>query len=171
MGSTGPEKVQYDPNFTDNVINSIGPKTSPRLRQILTSLIRHTHDFARENDVTFDEWMEAVKMLIWAGQMSNDRRNEVQLMCDVIGLESLVDEITYKQAGDATQLATSSAILGPFFRHDAPIRENGSTITFDTPKDGKVAFMHGVVRCASTGKPLAGTEVDVWQASTNGRSM
>lgn len=81
----------------------------------------------------------------------------------------LVDEITYKQAGDATALATSSAILGPFFRHDAPTRENGSTITFDTPKDGKVAFMHGVVKCAKTGKSLASTEVDVWQASTNGK--
>lgn len=83
----------------------------------------------------------------------------------------LVDEITYKQAGDATQLATSSAILGPFFRHDAPTRENGSTITFDTPKDGKVAFMHGIVKCAKTGQPLADTEVDVWQASTNGTSL
>lgn len=74
--------------FTENVINSMGPKTSPRLREVMTSLIRHVHDFAREVDLTVDEWMAGVQMINWAGQMSNDRRNEGQLVCDVIGLES-----------------------------------------------------------------------------------
>lgn len=81
-------KSKYDPNFTSNVINAMGPKTSPRIRQVLGSLIQHLHDFARENDVTVEEWMQGVQMINWAGQMSNDRRNEGQLMCDVIGLES-----------------------------------------------------------------------------------
>lgn len=81
-------KPKYDPDFTRNVINAAGPKTSPRLRTVMASLIQHLHDFARENDITIPEWMEAVKMINWAGQMSNDRRNEGQLLCDVIGLES-----------------------------------------------------------------------------------
>jgi len=38
-----------------------------------------------------------------AGRMSTDRRNEGQLVCDVLGLESLVDEITYKLASDAKE--------------------------------------------------------------------
>ena len=79
---------KYDPTFTQNVLSAMGPKTSPRLRQVMTCLIRHAHDFARETDLNVDEWMAAVQMVIWAGKMSNDRRNEVQLMCDVIGLES-----------------------------------------------------------------------------------
>lgn len=79
---------QYDPTFTDRVINSIGPKTSPRLRQLMTSLIRHVHDFARENELTVDEWMAGVNLINWAGKMSDDKRNEGQLLCDVIGLES-----------------------------------------------------------------------------------
>lgn len=74
--------------FTENVVNSMGPKTSPRLREVMTSLIRHVHDFAREVDLTVDEWMAGVQMINWAGQMSNDRRNEGELVCDVIGLES-----------------------------------------------------------------------------------
>lgn len=74
--------------FTESVISSMGPKTSPRLQEIMTSLIRHVHDFAREVDLTVDEWMTGVNMINWAGQMSNDRRNEGQLLCDVIGLES-----------------------------------------------------------------------------------
>lgn len=79
---------RYDPTFTDRVISAMGPKTSPRLRQVMTSLIRHVHDFARETDLTVDEWMAGVEIMNEAGRMSNDRRNEGQLLCDVIGLES-----------------------------------------------------------------------------------
>jgi catechol 1,2-dioxygenase len=79
---------RFDPNFTQNVIDAMGPKTSPRMRQVMTSLIRHVHDFARENELTVDEWMKGVQLINWAGQMSNARRNEGQLVCDVIGLES-----------------------------------------------------------------------------------
>ncbi len=80
----------------------------------------------------------------------------------------LVDEITYKKATEAHDEITQSAILGPFFRHDHPIREKGATITFDTPEDGQIVYMHGVVTDAKTKKPLANAEIDVWQASTNG---
>jgi len=138
------------------------------MREVMTSLIRHVHDFARETELTVDEWMAGVQLINWAGQMSTDRRNEGQLVCDVIGLESLVDEITYKKATEAHDETTQSAILGPFFRHDHPIREKGATITFDTPEDGEVVYMHGIVTDAKTKKPLANAEVDVWQASTNG---
>ncbi|KAI4721234.1 putative dioxygenase [Aureobasidium sp. EXF-10727] len=159
---------RYDPNFTNHVISSIGPATDPRLRKVMTSLIKHVHDFAREVDLTVDEWMAGVDMINRAGQMSTDRRNEGQLLCDVIGLESLVDEITFKAAADAKDAVTQSAILGPFFRHDAPLRSMGDSISFDTPKDAEVAYMHGVVYDAVTKKPVDGAEIDIWQASTNG---
>jgi catechol 1,2-dioxygenase len=166
---------RYDPNFTKHVISSMGPATSPRLRTVMTSLISHVHDFARSIDLTVDEWMAGVDMINRAGKMSTDKRNEGQLLCDVIGLESLVDEITYKAAaggagGDAstTTTTTQSAILVPFYRHDAPLREMGDSISFDTPADAQVAYMHGVVRDAVTGVPIANAEIDVWQASTNG---
>jgi catechol 1,2-dioxygenase len=81
---------RFDPNFTQTVINAMGPKTNPRLRQVMTSLIRHVHDFARETELTVDEWMAGVELMNWAGQMSTDRRNEGQLVWDVIGLESYV---------------------------------------------------------------------------------
>lgn len=86
----GVPEPQYnaDSTFTDSVINACGPKTNPRLRQLMASLIRHIHDFARENGLTVDEWMKGIEMVNWAGQMSNDQRNEGQLLCDVIGLES-----------------------------------------------------------------------------------
>ncbi|KAK5058555.1 hypothetical protein LTR84_010818 [Exophiala bonariae] len=164
----GSKAHRFDPNFTQHVIDAMGPKTSPRMRVVMTSLIQHLHDFAREVELTVDEWTEGVSLINWAGQMSNEKRNEGQLVCDVVGLESLVDEITYKKASEATNVATQSAILGPFFRHDHPIREKGATISFDTPKDAEVVYMHGRVLDATTQKPLVGASIDVWEASTNG---
>lgn len=81
---------RFDPNFTNNVISAMGDKTSPRFRQLMTGLIQHVHDFARENELTVDEWMAGVQLMNWAGQMSDAKRNEGQLVCDVIGLESYV---------------------------------------------------------------------------------
>ncbi|ERF73552.1 hypothetical protein EPUS_08759 [Endocarpon pusillum Z07020] len=159
---------RFDPNFTQHVIDAMGTKTSPRMRKLMTSLIRHVHDFARENELTVDEWMKGVELINWAGKMSNDRRNEGQLVCDVIGLESLVDEITYKKAAEAADSVTQSAILGPFFRHDAPLREKNASITFDTPKNAQVVYMHGRVLNAKNKQPLSRASIDVWQASTNG---
>lgn len=46
--TNGHQKIDYDPHFTDAVIAATGPKTNPRLKEAITALIRHVHDFARE---------------------------------------------------------------------------------------------------------------------------
>lgn len=158
----------YDPDFTASVIAATGPKATPRVRQVMSSLIQHVHDFARENHITVAEWMQAVEFLNRSGQMSNDRRNETQLVSDVIGLESLVDEITSKLLVDSDYEATKTAILGPFFRKDTPPTANDASIIKTMPADGEITYMHGVVTDAATGKPLEGVTVDIWQCSTNG---
>ncbi|KAL2071055.1 hypothetical protein VTL71DRAFT_12290 [Oculimacula yallundae] len=160
--------ARFDLKFTQHVIDAMGPNTSPRMREVMSSLTQHIHDFAREVELTVDEWMEGVKMINWAGQMSTDKRNEGQLLCDVIGLESLVDEITFKKAAEATSPATRSAILGPFFRNDHPVREKGDSISFNTPGDAEMVYMHGRVLEAHSKTPLANASIDVWEASTNG---
>jgi len=161
------DTARFDPQFTKNVINAMGPKTSARMRQVMSSLIQHVHDFARENELTVDEWMQGVELINWAGKMSDDKRNEGQLVCDVIGLESLVDEITFKLAAEADDSATASAILGPFFRHDAPELSNESTIVHGVD-DGDITYMHGRVVDLKTKKPIPNATIDIWQASTNG---
>ena len=37
---------------SDAVIESFAPSTDPRLREVLTSLVRHVHAFAREVELT-----------------------------------------------------------------------------------------------------------------------
>ncbi|KIW06216.1 uncharacterized protein PV09_02692 [Verruconis gallopava] len=159
---------KFDPNFTSNVIKATGPKCSPRLRQVMGSLIQHLHDFARENEITVDEWMAAVNFINEAGQMSTNVRNEGQLLCDILGLESLVDEITYKLASDAKDQPTATAILGPFWRKDAPIRRMGDSIVIKEMSNGDRTWMHGTVTDFKTGEPIEGAELDVWHTAPNG---
>ena len=54
---------KFNPNFTQAVINATGPKATPRVRQLTAGLIRHLHDFARENELTVDEWMTGVELV------------------------------------------------------------------------------------------------------------
>jgi hypothetical protein len=79
---------RFDPDFTQHVIETIGPKATPRTREVLSALIKHVHDFAREVELTIDEWMMGVNFLNAVGQISDSKRNEGQRISDVIGLES-----------------------------------------------------------------------------------
>jgi catechol 1,2-dioxygenase len=104
-----------------------------------------------------------------AGRMSDDKRNEGQLLCDILGFESLVDEITYKLASDAADEPTATAILGPFYRHNAPQLDMGACIVSDEiNKQGDRTWMHGTVTDFVTGKPVEGAVVDVWHTAPNG---
>ncbi|CRK34159.1 Catechol 1 like protein [Verticillium longisporum] len=147
-----------DLDFTARVIAATGRNANPRLAEIMPALLRHLHDFAREVELTADEWMAGIQLLNEAGQMSNDSRNETQLVCDVLGLESLVDEITSIKQGPrpssplqtqpptsdarggpkctpkktptapAPATSTPSAILGPFYRTAAPVLPANASI-------------------------------------------
>ena len=159
---------RFNPAFTKSVIDATGPKASPRIRKVVGSLIQHLHDFCRENEVTIDEWMGAVDLINAAGKMSDDRRNEGQLMCDVVGIESLVDEITFTLAGDAKDAPTATAILGPFWRKDAPLRQMGDSTVMNEIPDGDHSLLFGAVTDFTTGKPIEGAELDVWHTAPNG---
>ncbi|KAK4201091.1 putative dioxygenase [Triangularia verruculosa] len=164
---------RFDPDFTKNVVEGMGPATTPRNREVLGALIRHIHDFAREVELTVDEWMEGVKFVNALGEIyftSNKTRNETHRICDVLGLESLVDEIAHKIISEGELDPTSSSILGPFWSPNAPFRDLGGEIFQDgVPPNGRVTKMHGVIRDIITGKPIPGAVFDIWQASANGK--
>ncbi|KAI8155536.1 Catechol 1,2-dioxygenase [Colletotrichum sp. SAR 10_70] len=135
----------------------------------MTSFIRHLHDFTREVELTMDEWMTAVHFVNSVGQISNKTRNEAHRVSDILGLESLVDEIANKIVTEGDLDPTSSSILGPFWSPDAPFRELGDSIIQDPAPGGRVCKMHGTITDLSTGKGIPGAVFDIWQASSNGR--
>jgi catechol 1,2-dioxygenase len=160
--------------FTDTVISAMGPNTSPRVREVMTALTRHMHDFAREVKLTTPEYLAACDFVVRIGKMSDERRNEAILASDIFGLESLVDFLDQGAAAGATPAATaeasditSSAILGPFWREDAPVYPNGASIIQGGVEGGEMALVQGRV-LSLDGQPIEGAIVNVWETAPNG---
>lgn len=154
-----------DQNFTDMVIGSMGPKTTPKMRRILGSLIQHIHDFTRENAITVDEWLAGVEFINRIGQMSDAKRDEGILVSDVLGLESLVDTISHDLA-DQEFHHTDTAIIGPFYRANSPKYPNGASI-IQKDVGGELAYVHGKVTDGQN-RPLKGATLEVWHTAPNG---
>jgi len=146
-------------NITDVFMGYFGEDTNPRLREVMGSLARHLHDFAREVNLTHDEWRMGIEFLERAGEISDHERHEFVLLSDVLGLSSLVDMINSNPAG------TSSSVLGPFHISGAPPLEMGGDLK--DRFEGQVVLARGIIR-DETGAPIEGAELDIWQTAPNG---
>lgn len=155
-----------DQAFTDSVIGAMGPGTNPRLQKIFSSLIQHIHDFARETNLTVEEWKMGVDFVNRIGQMSDEKRDEAILVSDVLGLESICDSLTYDSLNANDQSFTSSAIIGPFYRENSPKYPNGKTI-IQQEVGGEKCWVSGKVY-DSNGEPLPEATVEVWHTAPNG---
>ncbi|MEO1313089.1 MAG: dioxygenase, partial [Pseudomonadota bacterium] len=101
-------------NITDVFMGYLGKDMDPRLRDVMGSLARHLHAFAREVNLTHAEWNTGIAFLERAGEISDKERHEFVLLSDVLGLSSLVDMLHSTAAG------TSSSVLGPFHITGSP---------------------------------------------------
>jgi hydroxyquinol 1,2-dioxygenase len=54
-------------NITAEVCRRIASAPNFRLREILTGLVQHLHDFAREVKLTESEWMAGIEFLTRTG--------------------------------------------------------------------------------------------------------
>ena len=59
-------------SITDAVVDRFADTPDPRLKQIVTSLVRHAHDFVRDVELTEAEWLAAVQFLTRTGQICSD---------------------------------------------------------------------------------------------------
>ena len=150
-------------DVTEAVLAAMNGASNPRLREVMASFIRHLHAFAREVRPTEAELAAGVDFLNRIGQATHDSHNEGVLFSDSVGLSTLVCLLNNGQDGPTE---TAAALLGPFWRADAPLTANGGSIV-RSPTPGAHLFFSGQV-CDPHGAPLAGVRVDVWQASPAG---
>lgn len=155
--------IERQEQVTDAVLAAMAGTEDARLAEIMSALVRHLHAFAREVRLTEAEWERAVECVVQLGQLTNDTHNEVVLASDALGLSTLV---CLMNNGDAGNTETAAALLGPFWRMNAPRTENGGSIV-RSPTPGPPLTAHGLVR-DKAGRPVAGARVDVWQASPVG---
>jgi catechol 1,2-dioxygenase len=134
--------------------------SDPRLREIMTSLVRHLHAFVKDVEPTVDEWAAAINFLTEVGATCTPVRQEFILLSDILGVSMLVETIN-NRAGEATE----STVEGPFHMVDSPPRELGADIALDGK--GEPCLVTGTVR-GTDGAPVPGAAVDVWQANSEG---
>jgi hydroxyquinol 1,2-dioxygenase len=147
--------------LTDDVVSRYKDCPDPRLKQIMTSLVKHLHSFARDVNLTEGEWMKGIEFLTAVGNITTEMRQEFILLSDVLGLSMTVVELNHgTEAGE-----TEATVQGPFYVPGAPELPKGAVVEGDPPGDpldvtGTIHDGHG--------KPIGHALLDVWQAGEDG---
>src|SRR3974390_3100984 len=110
----------------------------PRVREILTALVKHLHAFARDVHLTEEEFEKAIQDVIARGQKTTDTHNEAVLMSGSLGFSTLVCLLNN---GNKGQTETTANLLGPFWRMHSPPTENGGAVVC-SPAPGAAFFLH-----------------------------
>ncbi len=147
---------------TTAVLEQMAETPDPRLRQVMASLVRHLHDFARDVTLTPEEWLAAIGFLTKVGQTCTPARQEFILLSDVLGLSALVNLLHDETA---IEQGTESSLLGPFYSQSAPSFALGDTIA--SPGSGPELLLYGRVT-DRVGEPLANASIQVWQTDAHG---
>ena len=101
---------EYDQhNLTEAVIARLADTPDARTKEIMTGLVRHLHDFAREVKLTETEWMRGIDFLTATGQLCDDKRQEFILLSDVLGLSMLTVAMNHEKPDGCTE----STVFGP----------------------------------------------------------
>jgi hydroxyquinol 1,2-dioxygenase len=131
------------------------------LKIIMSSLVRHLHDFAREVQLSEEEWMTGIAFLTATGHQCDDKRQEFILLSDTLGLSMLTVAMqNAKPAG-----ATEATVFGPFHIDQAPEYQAGQDIA--NGASGEPLFVSARI-LNTKGEAVAGARVNVWQADADG---
>ncbi|MEU4092863.1 catechol 1,2-dioxygenase [Streptomyces sp. NPDC026673] len=131
--------------------------TDDRVIDVVEDLERTLLDFMRKHHITHDEYRRARDLVI-----SSVKEGEESLLLDVF-LEAEATDI-----GNLGRPGSAEAIEGPFYRPGAPRLSRPYRMPQRPDEAGRVLVFHG--RVTDTGnRPLAGAELDMWQADATGR--
>jgi hydroxyquinol 1,2-dioxygenase len=156
-----PMQLVTEDNITELAKERWATAHDARTRELLTGLVQHLHDYAREVRLTEAEWMAAIQWLTRTGQVSDAKREEFILASDVLGLSMLVVQMNqHFEPG-----ATPATVLGPFHIDGSPALDYAADMSQALP--GVPLFITGTVR-GLDGTPIGGAVLDVWQADQDG---
>src|SRR5215471_7277944 len=150
-----------DTNLTNAVLAKLASAPDARFKQVMSSLIRHVHDFVREVELTEDEWFAGIQFLTATGQKCDEKRQEFILLSDTLGVSMLVDALNHRAPAGATE----STVLGPFYVNGAPSLPSGANLADGLP--GEPTLFSGRVLTVD-GRPIPGAQIDIWHADAEG---
>ncbi len=149
--------------LTEKALAAYSRIDNARLRELMRGLIQHLHAFVKEAKLTDEEFEIAWALMAEMAKFTGDERNEFLLFCDVTGISELIDVINHSRA----PTAVGYALVGPFYRANAPLKQRGESIVSDDTEGDRVRIT-GRVYDLTTNAPIGGALLDVWQAATNG---
>ena len=150
-------------NLTAAVVERFQKSKDPRFREIISSAVKHLHAFAREVHLTEEEWFEGIKFLTAVGQKCDDKRQEMILLSDILGLSMMIVALNHKTVPGATE----ATVLGPFFAHGAKEYDYGADLREGATVKGEDVYVSGRV-LSLDGKPVPHAALDIWQAKADG---
>src|SRR6516165_7724026 len=83
-------------SITQAVIGRLAECDDPRFARLMTSLVTHLHDFAREVQLTEAEWFTAIQFLTDVGKACTDKRQEFILLSDTLGVSVRVITLNHR---------------------------------------------------------------------------
>ncbi|CAM2150945.1 6-chlorohydroxyquinol 1,2-dioxygenase [Pararobbsia alpina] len=147
--------------ITEIVLSRHADSGDERLKQIVTSLVKHLHSFARDVNLTEEEWFKGIQFLTDVGHITDDKRQEFILLSDTLGLSMLVTALNNRKPKGCTE----ATVFGPFFVEGAPEYENGDDVA--NGAKGEPCFVSGKVT-GTHGEPVGNAHIEVWQADSDG---
>jgi hydroxyquinol 1,2-dioxygenase len=150
-----------DELLTQVVLESFDNAQSPRIKEVLQSLVKHLHAFAVDVQLTEEEWAYGIDFLTRTGHITDDKRQEFILLSDVLGLSMQVIGINHAVPDGATE----NTVFGPFFVADSPRYEIGDDIA--NGASGVPCYFHGKVSTVD-GEPIRHAKLEIWMADDEG---
>src|SRR6266511_4713643 len=141
VGDSRPRRcmiIENQNDVTTAVLSELARAKDPRFREIMSALVRHLHDFAREVKLTEEEFQAAVGYVVALGKHTNETHNEAVLMSGSLGFSTL---ICLLNNGNNGQTETDANLLGPFWRMQSPPTESGGSIV-RSPTPGPAMFVN-----------------------------
>ncbi len=83
---------------TDEALRQMANTENPRLKEIMDAAVRHLHAFARDVNLTPEEWLTGIQFMTAVGQACTPLRQEFILLADVLGLSAVVNVLHDKKA-------------------------------------------------------------------------
>src|SRR2546423_13614126 len=98
--------------ITDAALEQMAATPNRRLKEIMAALVRNLHNFAREVDLTPEEWLQGISFLTAVGQKCTEHRQEFILLSDTLGVSTFINALEDRRAAEA---GTESSVLGAFY--------------------------------------------------------
>lgn len=142
--------------FRASMQGSAADVPAERISAAARAVLDGVHSAIREHGLTYPEFQAAKQWLIEVGEAG-----EWPLFLDVF-VEHAVEEVASKQWN-----GSQGTILGPYYLPDQPRLPASAALPMRAEEPGTPMVFTGQVRDV-TGTPIAGAELDIWQADGAG---